>query len=421
MSYSAAPSWECATLGSVASFINGYPFAPDEHEHSGLPVIRIEQLKDREAPSDKSSAKLPDRFMLRNDDIVFSWSGSFVVQLWDRGPAWLNQHLFRVIPKGLVDNRFLAHLLNWSIDPISRQSHGTTMTHITRRALLAHRVLIPPLDEQRRIAEILGSLDSQIQASCGLVEKHKDLRIGSIRQLMDAGLQCFRGIETSELHAGGRRSHGTWSLVPLESVLTGIDAGHSPDLEDTSAGPGQWGVLKVSAIGDGEFHPEENKVAPDQGLHNPAICVRAGDLLMTRANTSQLVGRSCIVDSTPPGLMLCDKTLRLKVAAQLVPVRYVQIVLGLAEVRRQIEIAATGTSASMKNISQQSIRKLMIPIADPNDVNRIVEIDTLFETKISAMRREVERLRLVKLGLMDDLLTGKVRVLASGIECMGTG
>jgi type I restriction enzyme S subunit len=64
----------------------------------------------------------------------------------------------------------------------------------------------------------------------------------------------------------------------------------------------------------------------------------------------------------------------------------------------------------MKNISQQSIRKLMIPMTTSEEVQHIVEIDTLHEAQISALRREAEGLRLLKQGLMDDLLTGRVRV-----------
>lgn len=410
MSHSAAGYWTRSTLGTVASFVNGYPFTPEQHGDSGLPIIRIEQLKDRNAPLDRSATKLPKQFMLQNDDIVFSWSGSFEVQLWDRGDAWLNQHLFRVIPRSGVDSRFLLHFLNWSIGPLSRQSHGTTMTHITRRVLLTYPIDLPPVDEQRLIAETLDSVDEHIQTSMRLISKQRELRIASIRRLAAAGLACFDGIEASELRRSACRNNGSWSLVPLGSVLAGIDAGHSPDLEDTPASPGQWGVLKVSAVSEDGFRPEENKVVHHQGLCDPAICVRPGDLLMTRANTSQLVGRSCIVDKTPSGLMLCDKVLRLRVDERSVPTRYVHITLGLAEIRRQIEIAATGTSGSMKNISQKSIRQLMIPVGSPEDVKRVIEIDTLHAAQISALRREAEGLRFLKQGLMDDLLTGRVRV-----------
>jgi type I restriction enzyme, S subunit len=131
---------------------------------------------------------------------------------------------------------------------------------------------------------------------------------------------------------------------------------------------------------------------------------------MTRANTPELVGMSCVIEDTPPGLMLCDKTLRLKVIERVAPAEYVDIVLGMPEVRRQIEIAATGTSGSMKNISQRSIKQLTIPLAAPADLARMVSADALCREQISAHRAEVKRLQLLKQGLMEDLLTGQVRV-----------
>jgi type I restriction enzyme S subunit len=294
-----------------------------------------------------------------------------------------------VIPEGGVNNNYLAHLLRWSIDDLLRQSQGTTMFHITRRSLVAHPVMIPTAGEQHQIAEVLDSLDKQIEVTLALIAKLRQIRIASVRQL-----------------AAG----GTWQLVPLSSLLAGIDAGNSPNLEDIPAGPGQWGVLKVSAVGEDGFRPEENKVVEDHGLRNPALCVRPGDLLMTRANTSRLVGLACVVDKAPDGLMLCDKTLRLRVDKRVVPTRYVQIMLGLADVRRQIENAATGTSGSMKNISQQAIRKLMIPLGGQEDVAQVVQIYSLHEEGESVLHQQVERLRMLKQGLMEDLLSGRVRV-----------
>jgi type I restriction enzyme, S subunit len=314
-----------------------------------------------------------------------------------------------------LDSRYLYYYLtSWHAQrQIARLLNGSSgQDNISQNSIKSIKIILPGHDRQRRIVEILDSVDEKIQTTMRLIAKQKDLRVASIRQLAADGLACFDGIEASELNRGNRRSNGSWSLVPLGTVLAGIDAGHSPDLEDTPAGPGQWGVLKVSAVGEDGFRPVENKVVRIRGLYDLAICVRRGDLLMTRANTSQLVGRSCIVEDTPPGLMLCDKTLRLRVDERSVPTRYVHIILGLAEVRRQIEIAATGTSGSMKNISQQSIRQLMIPIGSPQDVKGVAEIDMLHEAQTSALRCEVEGLRSLKQGLMDDLLTGRIRVSA---------
>jgi type I restriction enzyme, S subunit len=382
--------------------------APDHVESGTGRLIELRTANDQGASSGK--------YVVKPGDVVYSKIRPALRKaVLADFEGLCSADMYPMTPSDEIDSRYLlALLLSEQFSRFAESVSGRSgIPKINRRELEEFSVPLPPIGEQRRIAKILDSMDEKIETDTRWLEKQRELRIASIRQLVDAGLACFDGIETSELRRlGARRSIGSWSLIPLGSVLAGIDAGNSPDLADVPAGSGEWGVLKVSAVGEDGFRPEENKVVRNRRLCAPSICVRSGDLLMTRANTSELVGRSCIVDDAPPGLMLCDKTLRLRVDERSVPTRYIHIALGLAEVRRQIEIAATGTSGSMKNISQQSIRQLMIPMGSPEDVKRVVEIDTLHEAQISALRREVEGLRLLKQGLMDDLLTGRVRVPA---------
>src|SRR5690606_17057129 len=95
--------WRNAVLGDVAEFLNGYAFKPSDFTDDGLPVVRIKQLLNPSAPVDRFDGDLGERYLLRNGDLVFSWSGTLAVRRWDRGPAWLNQHLFKVIPAPGVD------------------------------------------------------------------------------------------------------------------------------------------------------------------------------------------------------------------------------------------------------------------------------------------------------------------------------
>jgi type I restriction enzyme, S subunit len=370
---------------------------------------------------ERSTVELsPGQPSFRDDDVLFAkitpcmenGKGAYVAGLGGRAAYGSTEfHVLRARPG--TSPRFVYQ---WTRSRHFRRAAEAMMTGSAGQRRVPSeffgRYSVPAfaLHEQQRITETLDAFDHEIRATEQVMAKLKEVRIASVRSAMQAGLECFSGAEAFELYSGVQRSAGSWSLVPLGTALLGIDAGHSPNAEDIPAGPGQWGVLKVSAVGQDGFRPEENKVVHYQGLHNPAFCVRQGDLLMTRANTSELVGRSCIVGETPPGLMLCDKTLRLRVDERFVPTKYLHIVLGLPEVRRQIEIAATGTSGSMKNISQQSIRQLMIPLGDLDDVRRVVEVDTLHEDQLSTLNREIAKLRMVKQGLMEDLLTGRVRV-----------
>ena len=156
--------WVETTLEGIAEYINGYPFKPADLGEVGLPVIRIKQLLDPNEPVDRTETDTPDRCLLRDGDIVFSWSGTLAVRIWNRGPAKLNQHLFRVVEKKGVYKGIIPLILDHAIEELEEKSHGTTMKHITKQTLLPHKVLLPPLPEQKRIVDLISSVDSYIEA-----------------------------------------------------------------------------------------------------------------------------------------------------------------------------------------------------------------------------------------------------------------
>ena len=87
--------WENKKLIDLAYFINGYAFKPDDWSKEGLPIIRIEQLKNAASISDYYAGKLPEKNIINNDDLIFSWSASLFLKIWQHGKAALNQHLFK--------------------------------------------------------------------------------------------------------------------------------------------------------------------------------------------------------------------------------------------------------------------------------------------------------------------------------------
>jgi type I restriction enzyme S subunit len=147
-------------------------------------------------------------------------------------------------------------------------------------------------------------------------------------------------------------------------VLLDIQAGKSLTCEERPAREDEYGVLKVSAVSWGSFRSDENKTPPVDYEPPPEHEVKSGDLLISRANTTELVGAVVLVEQTRPRLLLSDKTLRLIPNEKVVQKAYLEIVLRQAKTREFIERNATGTSSSMKNISQETIRK--IPISLPN-------------------------------------------------------
>jgi type I restriction enzyme S subunit len=176
--------WTETTLGDVAEYINGYPFKPSDLGDEGTAVIRIKQLLDPMEKVDRTNVDVPERCVLRDGDIIFSWSGTLAVRVWNRGHAYLNQHLFRVIEKTGVSHEWLPLVIEHAIEDLVEKSHGTTMKHITKQTLLPHQVSLPPLVEQKRIVDILSSMDELIQSTEKAVVDAKNLRSGLLSSLL---------------------------------------------------------------------------------------------------------------------------------------------------------------------------------------------------------------------------------------------
>ena len=277
---------------------------------------------------------------------------------------------------------------------------------------LSYAINLPPVSEQRRIVQILDAADQAIRSTERLIAKFELAKRGLVHDLLTRGITesgQFRDTDRLRQTALGPIPKG-WTIRLLGGALTGIDAGRSPDLPDRPAHSGEWGVLKVSAIRPDGLQEAENKVVTQLSLIDSRIEVRHGDLLMSRANTPMLVGLACYVRNPRSCLMLSDKTLRLNVDLRKAVPEFLAYVLQAPSSRCQLESSGTGSSGSMKNISQAEICSLAVPLPEVQEQYRILTRLEGLRVYLDALRRELSKLQMVKRGLMDDLLTGRVRV-----------
>lgn len=148
-------------LGDVADFINGLAFKPKDWTSEGLPIIRIQNLTGSGTTINRTNIDVPAKYRAVQGDLLVSWSASLGVFRWGGPEAVVNQHIFKVVPNlGKVDLDYLRHAIDSSIHEMERFTHGSTMKHINRKEFLEHSIPLPPLDEQRRIAEILDKADA---------------------------------------------------------------------------------------------------------------------------------------------------------------------------------------------------------------------------------------------------------------------
>ncbi len=168
MSESLPAGWAETELGAVLDLANGFAFKPSHWGKTGLPIIRIQNLNNPDAPFNYYSGSLPERVRVRNGDLLFAWSGtpgtSFGAHIWHGGDAWLNQHIFRVgFDLRLFDKSFLMHAINQNLDRYIAQAHGGAgLAHITKGMFEESQLQLAPLPEQKRIVGKLEVLQKKL-------------------------------------------------------------------------------------------------------------------------------------------------------------------------------------------------------------------------------------------------------------------
>ena len=171
----------------------------------------------------------------------------------------------------------------------------------------------------------------------------------------------------------------SWEWIRLSAILTSTDAGKSPQCENRPRTIGEWGVIKTTAIQDGYFLAEENKVLPLDFNLQESMVVHHGDLLITRAGPRNRTGVICVVDGKPENLILSDKTVRLSYLRNFVNPHYVMTALSSPAMQYFVVDAMTGMASSQVNISQEKMKTFLLPLPPLNEQQRIVdEVSKIF-------------------------------------------
>jgi len=180
--------WEVSKVKLLADYINGFPFKPAEWGAKGRPIIRIQNLTKEHASFNFYDGVVPERNHVKDGDILVSWSASLGVFVWNRGDAWLNQHIFKVIPDPTrITRGYFVWLARWFLNHMEAEAHGSTMQHVTKPKFGSFPVPLPPIAEQKAIELHLANESKDIDDAIARTEEEiKLIREYRDRLIFDA-------------------------------------------------------------------------------------------------------------------------------------------------------------------------------------------------------------------------------------------
>ncbi|MBC7701238.1 MAG: restriction endonuclease subunit S [Massilia sp.] len=401
--------WKKSSLATLASYVNGFAFNEQYWSEKGLPIVRIAQITGSQPVVDRFDGQLPSHYRLNDGDLIFSWSGTLAVVRWNGGPAWLNQHLFKVEPRGDVDGNLLFHLLQRSVAEMDKRSHGSTMKHIKRGELAEYEVTLPTnLDEQSALAQVLDTLDTTIRQTEAIIAKLKQVKHGLLHDLLTRGIDA-----NGELRPPQSEAPHLYKASPLGWI------------------PVEWSVQPLGEIAEvsrGKFtHRPRNDPAFFGGSH-PFI--QTGDVASAEGGHVSTYSQTLSVQGTAVSQEFPANTIAITIAANIadtailaVPMYFPDSVVG-AVVHPQFNVRfvelsirkakrlldARAPQSAQKNINLQDLRPLPLAVPPRLEQDWIAQRYEATQSRLETEGAFAVKMRQQKSGLMEDLLTGRVRV-----------
>jgi type I restriction enzyme S subunit len=427
-------SWEWVRLGSIGDWGSGATPSrtTPEYYNGNIPWLKTGDLNDgyiTHIPETITERALLETSVRLNPigSVLIAMYGATIGKLGIlQTPATTNQACCACIPFTGIYNEFLFYFLMSQKLAFIKRGEGGAQPNISKEKIVATLMPLPPKAEQKRIVEKLHILQPYIE-SYTLLEK-EDIKLHhsfpeilkkSILQYAIQGklvsqdptdepasalLERIRAEKEQLIKSGKikrdkhesvifRRDNSyyervdgierciddeipfeisdSWEWCRLGELIETIDTGKSFKCEERPPDKNEYGIIKVSAVTWGTFNQEESKTCFSTSPWVKGYSIQVDDFLICRANTAALVGGCVIVDKISKRLMLSDKVLRIEFSDS-ISKTYVLYTLRTPFVRAQLSAAASGTSESMKNISQNAIKGLLIPFPPIKEQYRIV-------------------------------------------------
>lgn len=312
-------------------------------------------------------------------------------------------------PRDVIDPRFLFQTILFEpfVESLKARMKGSNYPAVNPSDIAETELLLPPLPEQRRIAEVLGGVDEAIRATEAVIEQTRRVKQGLLQELLTRGIghTRFKQTEIGEVP-------DTWEVCRLEELLAQTET-------PMRSGPFGSALLKSDLVSTGvpflgidNVHVERFNtsfsrfVSESKFKELSRFAVKPGDVMITIMGT---VGRSCVV---PAGI---ERSLSSKHTwvMSFDPAKYLpELVCWQLNFAPWVvsRIKKESQGGIMDAINSKVLRGLALPVPPMNEQREISGIHSALSETVSRSACQLSDLHATKRGLMQDLLTGRVRV-----------
>ncbi|MCA3893797.1 restriction endonuclease subunit S [Vibrio vulnificus] len=373
--------WSKQQISDICTLQNGNSFKPHQWDTKGLPIIRIQNLNGSEN-FNYYSGEVNEKWLVETGQLLFSWAGtkgvSFGPFIWKKERGVLNQHIYKVYAQDQVDQDWLYESLRWVTNKIEAQAHGfkATLLHVQKKDIDNQPILVPPLPEQRKIAQILSTWDRGIATTEKLIDASKQQKKALMQQLL-TGKKRLVDPET------GKAFEGEWEDTHLSNI-TSIKKGKALSAKNLVAG-------SYPVIAGGKSSPYSHV----DFTHENVITVSASGAY------------AGYVSYHPYKIWASDCSV---VTAK--PANYLGFIFQWLQLN-QIRIYSMQSGGAQPHIYPKDLEVMKLRVPKIEEQQKIASVLTAADKEIELLVAKLAHLKQEKNALMQQLLTGKRRVSLS--------
>jgi len=355
---------------------------------------------------------------LKKDDIILTKDGTIgrvAIVDYLPGPATINSTMMLVRVYPPLHSKYVYHYLNSVTFQklVEEKVSGSSIPHIFQRDMVKLKLTIPPEIEQRRIAEILDTIDEAIQKTEALISKLKAMKQGLLYDLLTRGLDKNGKLRDPKAHPEQFKD-SPLGRIPNEWDV--INLGDS--FEELYRYPTYYGIMYVNyGVPEvrGELIKKDGTMEENTAAYRyinretadrfPRVHLEPGDFVMSVRGT---MGKIAIVPERLRGAVITANLIRMKFAKSVIVSKWAHHFLRSAFFQDALDLATSATTIKTIQVSQLCSIPFRRPLVD--EQIRIADILDAHDTRIRTEEQYRDKLKLQKKGLMHDLLTGRVRI-----------
>lgn len=401
--------WKWVKLGEILKFLKGKtPRKLYDYEDEGMTIYLTPEYL-RKNKCDVAFCK-KEGTLLANEDIVILWDGSNAGEVFwaEKGAVASTMAKIDITSSDFpIYKKFLYYYLKSNELAFKYQVKGSGIPHFEKDILNTLNSIFPPLPEQRKIAQILETVDNVIEKTEKIIEKYKRIKQGLMQDLLTKGIDENGNIRSERTHKFKDSPLGRipeeWEVVRLGEVSK-VKRGASPrPIDDpiffTEEGKGRAWVRIEDVMESNKYLTETRQYLSKLG-EAKSVKVDVGDVVMSICAT---IGKPIIINIPA---CIHDGFVVFKNLSYKVDRHFLYYLITFKEK----EIAKLGQIGTQGNLNSKIVSNFLIPLPPLSEQKRIAEILSQIDQAIEKEEKYKQKLERLKKGLMEDLLTGKVRV-----------